>query len=108
MSQQLQHTKGKWEIDNRVKTSINSGTKHIAMVNYNHSGDERDVSSEEHEANVRLISCAPELLNNLIFLYTYMSSSPHEWGSIFRNITRDTIVKATGMTIEEVLKDVAN
>jgi hypothetical protein len=60
------HTPGPWEIDREVRTSINMGAKHIALVNFYNSPDaERNVSGEEHEANVRLIAAAPELLDAL-------------------------------------------
>jgi len=57
-----EHTPGPWEANKSLRTSINAGPKHIAMVNFWHSDDERDVSGEEHEANARLITAAPELL----------------------------------------------
>lgn len=57
------HTPGPWEIDRDVRTSINMGAKHVALVNFYNSPDqERNVSGEEHEANVRLIAAAPDLL----------------------------------------------
>jgi hypothetical protein len=59
------HTPGPWTINSDVKTSINSDKKHIAMVNFYKSGKDDDVSGEEHEANVRLIASAPELLKSL-------------------------------------------
>ena len=55
-------TKGKWEIDEDLKYSINTGKKHIAMVNhYNSPNPELCVWGEESLANARLIAAAPEL-----------------------------------------------
>lgn len=57
------HTPGPWITENRYKTSINAGKKHIAMVNQYKSGDiESDIWGDEHEANARLIAAAPDLL----------------------------------------------
>ena len=66
------HTPGPWYISKKMLTAINNSLddqlyKHIAMVNYYHSGDPTtDVSGEEHQANVNLIATAPELLETLI------------------------------------------
>lgn len=59
----MSYTKGNWVIDNtHVKTAVNCGNKHIAMVNYS---QQSGVTDKEHEANARLIASAPELLETL-------------------------------------------
>jgi hypothetical protein len=56
-------TPGPWRINKEsgIRTPIDSGAKHIAMVSYFHNGQENDVSGKEHDANAALISAAPEL-----------------------------------------------
>lgn len=57
------HTPGPWEIDRTLTTAIDKGKKHIAMVGFYKSPDvETCVAEEEHNANVRLIAEAPEML----------------------------------------------
>jgi len=56
------HTEGPWTMDSEMRTSVNAGDKHIAMVNFYKTGKSDDVSGDEHEANARLIAAAPELL----------------------------------------------
>jgi hypothetical protein len=63
-------TPGPWWIDSAIKTSINAGPKHIAMVNLWKCGKpELDVYGEEHEANARLIALAPTMYEVLEDLY---------------------------------------
>ena len=65
------HTNGPWMIEgDQIRTAINSGVKHVAMVNYFNCGpgDPRTITDEEHEANVRLIAAAPEMLAALRWL----------------------------------------
>lgn len=52
------HTPWPWHIDGLLKTAINAGDKHIAMVNYN----QRTISADEHTANVNLFLASPILL----------------------------------------------
>lgn len=60
------HTPAPWTIDGRIRTSINAGRKHVAMVNFYNSTDPKsNVSGEEHEANARLIAASPEILSAL-------------------------------------------
>ncbi len=60
------HTPAPWHINPKMKTSINAGRKHIAMVNwYNPAEEELRVIGEEHEANAHLIAAAPDLLATL-------------------------------------------
>jgi len=54
----MKHTPPPWTVDStHVHTSINSGDRHIAMVNY-HPGL---IDGDEHIANARLIAKAPEM-----------------------------------------------
>ena len=55
-------TEGKWEINSELDYSINSGNKHIAMVN---CAVRKAEDKEENEANVRLIVKAPEMYQSL-------------------------------------------
>jgi hypothetical protein len=59
-------TKGLWEIEESgLKTAINSGLKHVAMVNYYQGLKEVSVFGKEHEANTRAIAAVPELIEAL-------------------------------------------
>ena len=66
------YTPAPWFIDRFYKTAINNAPgdekhKHIAMINFYNAIDPAErIDEEEHEANVRLIAAAPELLENLI------------------------------------------
>lgn len=53
-------TPGRWKAIDGIKTPVNCGEKHIAMVNYYKSGSKSvDVYGDEHEANAAFIaSCA--------------------------------------------------
>ena len=53
------HTPGPWEKNDELRTTINAGKKHIAMVNLSHRGLESDVFDDEHTANAELIAAAP-------------------------------------------------
>lgn len=63
-------TGGEWAIDTsrNIRTPISTSEKHIAMVNFNHSGDARDVSGEEHSANATLIAAAKDLAEEVLQL----------------------------------------
>ena len=57
------HTPGPWIKDSRLKTAINAGFKHVAMVSMYQSKDDRqNVCGDEHEANANLIAAAPDML----------------------------------------------
>ena len=74
------HTPGSWQIVDRMRTAINSDEKHVAMVNYN----QKYITDEEHEANVRLIVAAPEMLSILERLVTYYSPGENRAEAIFK------------------------
>ena len=79
------HSNAPWRIEGEnVKTAISSGCKHIAMVNYFDcgTGDPRSISREEHEANARLISAAPEMLEVLRWLDNEMDCRDDEYGGV--------------------------
>lgn len=59
------HTPGPWEIDSGMRTAINKGGKHVAMVSFYKDGTPNSVDEIEHEANARLIAAAPEMLEAL-------------------------------------------
>lgn len=65
------HTEGPWEADStHCRTAINSKAmvndekKHIAMVNFTKNAH-YEITEEEHEANVSLLTDAPLLLGKL-------------------------------------------
>ena len=77
------HTNAPWMIEgDQIRTAINSGVKHIAMVNYFNcgSGDPRTITDEEHKANARLIAAAPEMLEVLRWLDAEMDCRDDEFG----------------------------
>jgi len=95
---QSKHTPGPWTIDGSVRTSINAGTKHIALANfYNSVEPEFNVSGEEHEANARLIAAAPELLAALDELVDALTAGyvPQQDGRMLKE-ARALIAKAEG------------
>jgi len=60
------HTPGPWVIDRSLRTAVNAGPKHVAMVNfYNSISETERIDAEENEANAHLISAAPDLLSAL-------------------------------------------
>ena len=79
-------TPGPWKIDDtHVKTAINAGNTHVAMVNWG-------VNRDEHEANTYLIAAAPDL-------YEALRNIENDDGSIPATIwkmAQDAIAKAEG------------
>jgi len=92
------HTPGPWYVaDTKIRTSINSEHKHIAMVNYSYRGIESDVMGEEHEANARLIAAAPDLLAALQGLLRGIFDGPDEAdAAMLIAKARDAVNKAIG------------
>jgi hypothetical protein len=93
----LQHTPGPW----KYTISKNSGRHQISDAKCGGQvcaiwSRGKDIT----EANARLIAAAPEMLNELIKIYTtmYMTQRECYWMPI-----KDVIEKATGMSIEEVI-----
>lgn len=54
-------TPAPWHVDNLITVAINSGYKHVAVVNLSDK-----VNKDESNANAHLIAAAPELLEALI------------------------------------------
>ncbi len=54
-------TPSPWHVDNLITVAINSGCKHVAVVNLSDK-----VNKDESNANAHLIAAAPELLEALI------------------------------------------
>jgi hypothetical protein len=107
----LKHTPGKWECNYKLRTAINAGEKHIAMVNFfNDGSDSRSVCGDEHEANARLIAAAPEMLDHIIEDATdelsndYWVNKPFVEWKMARSRLVKIIESATGLPIDEVLK----
>lgn len=79
------HTNGPWMIEgDQIRTAINSGVKHVAMVNYFDcgSGDPRTITDEEHKANAMLIAAAPEMLGVLRLLDAEMDCRDEDYGGV--------------------------
>ena len=91
------HTPGPWVTNDRYKTSVNAGKKHIAMVNQFKIGDvESDVWGEEHEANAQLIAAAPELLEALEELLSEFDTQMRSFeDQPCQDKARSAIIKAT-------------
>ena len=55
----MKFTPGPWEVDSsHVKTAVNVGNTHVAMVNWG-------INEEEHNANAHLIAAAPDMYEEL-------------------------------------------
>lgn len=110
----LQNTPGPWVIDySGTEGHIKSVVPEISKVRtptvciYRNWALDEILTEQEIEANARLITAAPEMLDALIMVKKYGHSGYVEgsksdiefWFKIDR-----TIEKATGMSIEEILK----
>jgi hypothetical protein len=90
------HTPGPWTANRDLKTSINAGEKHIAMVNFWKSpNDASSVYGDEHEANGRLIASAPDLLAALKVMSAHYSGSL-DYQPPYVAMGRAAIAKAEG------------
>lgn len=58
------YTPGPWIKEPRMRTAVNAGVKHVAMVNWC-CYKEYEITGDEHEGNVALIESAPELFEAL-------------------------------------------
>jgi len=100
---QLKHTPGPWktykteEVETHLDIVIES---ELWTLGWLYS------ESKNAEANARLISCAPEMLEQLIDLYKMMGKlSPDIATDTLYHNTGNIIEKATGLTIDKVLND---
>ena len=89
----LQHTPGPWN-EEGIYTILRYANKHDMDIN------ESDKMMPWSTDDARLIAAAPEMLEELIKIYTtmYMTQKECYWMPI-----KLVIEKATGMSIEEVL-----
>ena len=93
MGEDMKHTKGPWIYEqtestcNKLDLIIKSQKESIGWV------------YSDNEANARLISCAPEMLDSLIFEAGLDTGDSGAYQRL-----KNIIEKATGMKIEEVLK----
>ena len=105
----LKHTKGNWMLvgiphDPQVKSDL---AGYICCT----SGYDRQGWTAMKEADARLISCAPEMLDLIIWQYKFVSQLVQTYKVTNKESElvvkgkelKDVIEKATGMTIEEVL-----
>lgn len=90
----LKHTKGKWEVKGRYITVYN---KRICLVD-----PSWEKFSEELEANARLIASAPDMLEWLIM---YFKANIKCFGCYDQDNLTKLIEQATGLTIDEVIKE---
>lgn len=108
-------TPGPWktrqEVDGgyaETETWIVNDKKGIAKTTNQTRGQYFRGSKEEHEANAKLISAAPEMLYSLIvdiILYDFENENLH-YSPIIEN-NRKIVEKATGKTWQEI-KDIYN
>lgn len=107
----LKHTPGLWKVigenKNIVKAEERDGEKWKILYIFGRPWSDNKQLQEESQANARLIAAAPEMLECLIEMVTYLDKN--ELNAIkskttFEKIMREIIEKATGISIEEVLK----
>ena len=96
----MKHTKGPWiaDITNVFENFGETDRLHFRVARCDFDGQR----NEESKANARLISCAPEMLEALIIQYEWLYSKAYY--NTCESI-KSVIEKATGMKIEEVLKN---
>jgi len=99
MSNKLKHTPGPW----KFKLSLETFTIFCEKVG-------RAVCRGiKNESDARLISCAPEMLNELITVFKGVREYDNGGLDDYSPIRlKKLIEKATGLTIEEVLNDPEN
>ena len=105
MNKKLNHTKGPWKhtkghIGNKIADFVSTDKK-IYDGMHIHNGEKTfGESSEESEANARLIAAAPDMLECVIRLYKNLKS----FGSnISKENAVEVIEKATGERIENLI-----
>lgn len=103
---QLKHTKGPWVKDygqtkGHIKTLCNPEVHTKTVIKYRYDLCEETLTEDEIEANARLISCAPEMLEMLMIVREYCDYNfiTTEW----INDLDKLIERATGLKIGEVL-----
>lgn len=97
------HTNGPWMIEgDQIRTAINSGVKHVAMVNYFNcgSGDPRTITDEEHDANAKLIAAAPEMLEVLRWMDAEMDCRDNFGGCLFSIQDFEKVRRAIKLAME--------
>ena len=113
----LKHTPGPWVKDyghteGHIKTLHNPKVHTKTVIKYRCNMCEEILTEEEIEANARLISAAPEMLDDLIDearKQVIRISAVKNIDEFIKNIGKtkimQTIEKATGLTIEEILNE---
>ena len=98
----LKHTPGPWVKDyghteGHIKTLHNPEVHTKTVIKYRYNMCEEILTEEEIEANARLISAAPEMLEMLICIAEADCTISKE--------LQDIIEKATGLPLNEVLNE---
>ena len=101
----LKHTPGPWVKDyghteGHIKTLHNPKVHTETVIKYRYNMCEEILTEEEIEANARLISAAPEMLEALIKIYNNGNINGFEYV-----IIEEVIERATGLSIEEILNE---
>lgn len=90
-------TPGPWSLNSKVKTAINSESKHVAMVNYFESMTKSMLTDDEHTANANLIAAAPEMYQALELCINAMPIAGDSEKQDYARITAiDALAKARG------------
>jgi len=94
-----EYTRGPWEVDSQDDQRIMCGLKDIAAaINVWSSNPETDMKEGECEANARLISAAPELLEALEICLGHMTGGMDgNWADCDPvEVARQAVAKAKG------------
>jgi hypothetical protein len=110
----LDHTPGPWEAVSttvRTKRDADGGGGYFVAECFPPIGCEVLQDDREAEAKARFIAAAPDMLEALIAMHGYLVAvdvvgmdHPKSAGNIFLKEIDSLIERATGKTIEEVLK----
>ena len=95
----LKHTQGNWSKGTKTNTKewmqIFCNCKVIAEAKeLSKKGERKQTDFEEEEANAKLISAAPDLLNALALAYAFMVTDPQHQGRNILETMKQAINKA--------------
>ena len=103
----MKHTPGPWEYEVTNETPNRLDIIIQASIGGKDIGWNYVIPDGEGEANARLIAAAPEMLEMIVEIYRGFKAAIDTTGYTppkVNQIIVDLIEKATGMTIDEVLK----